>query len=106
MIFPEGTRSRPGQPLQAPHGTARIALESGAPVLPVTIRCQPLMLDKGRPWHDVPSRPGHFRLDVREPSPPAAWLPEAPTLPIAARRLTHAWPPRTHGPVGKRSTGR
>src|SRR3546814_10079232 len=38
MIFPEGTRSRPGQPLQAPHGTARIALESGAPVLPVTIR--------------------------------------------------------------------
>src|SRR3546814_19561457 len=65
MIFPEGTRSHPGQPLQAPHGTARIALESGAPVLPVTIRCQPLMLDKGRPWHDVPARPGPFRSEGR-----------------------------------------
>lgn len=91
MIFPEGTRSRPGQPLQAPHGTARIALESGAPVLPVTIRCEPLMLDKGRPWHDVPVRPGHFRIDVGEPYQTDAWLREAPSLTIAARRLTQAW---------------
>src|SRR3546814_16316146 len=31
MIFSEGTLSYPGPPLQAPHGTARIAIESGAP---------------------------------------------------------------------------
>src|SRR3546814_7652200 len=86
-MLPEGTRSHPGQPLQAPHGTARIALESGAPVLPVTIRCQPMMLDKGRPWHDVPSRPGNFRIDVSDPYRTDAWLRAAPPMTIAARRL-------------------
>lgn len=91
MIFPEGTRSRPGQPLQAPHGAARVALEAGAPVLPVTIRCEPLMLDKGRPWHDVPARPGHFRIVVGEPSPVDHYLRDAPSLTIAARRLTRDW---------------
>lgn len=37
LIFPEGTRTRPG-PLGRPHrGVGRLALESGAPVVPVAI---------------------------------------------------------------------
>jgi 1-acyl-sn-glycerol-3-phosphate acyltransferase len=37
MIFPEGTRTRPG-PLGRPRrGVGRLALESGAPVIPVAI---------------------------------------------------------------------
>jgi len=37
LIFPEGTRTRPG-PLAAPkRGVGRLALESGAPVVPVAI---------------------------------------------------------------------
>ncbi|WP_051278018.1 lysophospholipid acyltransferase family protein [Solimonas flava] len=91
LIFPEGTRSRPGQPPQIPHGAARIALESGAPILPVTITCEPLMLDKGRPWHDVPARPGHFRIVVGEPYTADAIRAEAPTLTIAAKRLSQHW---------------
>ncbi|MEI6446983.1 MAG: 1-acyl-sn-glycerol-3-phosphate acyltransferase [Actinomycetes bacterium] len=37
LIFPEGTRVRPG-PLAAPRrGVARLALEAGAPIVPVTV---------------------------------------------------------------------
>ena len=37
LIFPEGTRTRPG-PLGEPHrGVGRLAIETGAPVIPVAI---------------------------------------------------------------------
>jgi len=97
MIFPEGTRSRPGEPLQIPHATARIAVESGAPILPVTIRCTPLMLNKGRPWHDVPPRPGHFVIEVGDPYYAHEVVGDAPSTTIAARRLSHEWVRRFGG---------
>jgi glycerol-3-phosphate dehydrogenase (NAD(P)+) len=37
LIFPEGTRTRPGPLGQPRRGVARLALESGAPVVPVAI---------------------------------------------------------------------
>jgi len=38
VIFPEGTRSRSG-PLRAPRrGVGRLALESGAPVVPIAVK--------------------------------------------------------------------
>lgn len=94
MIFPEGTRSVPGAPIQIPHGAARIALGAGAPVLPVSIRCTPLMLEKGRPWHDVPPRPGHFVIEVGEPYSVQPYLDDAPSVTIAARRLSRDWAQR------------
>lgn len=91
LLFPEGTRSVPGQPIHIPHGTARIALESGAPVLPVTIRCEPIMLSKHVPWHRVPVRPGHFRIEVGDPVDVSGYLHDAPSMAIAARRLSRDW---------------
>jgi 1-acyl-sn-glycerol-3-phosphate acyltransferase len=91
MIFPEGTRSVPGQPIHIPHGTARIALEAGVPVLPVTIRCEPIMLSKHVPWHRVPERPGHYRIVVGEAVDVSRYLREAPSTAIAARRLSQDW---------------
>ncbi|HUP91538.1 MAG TPA: lysophospholipid acyltransferase family protein [Solimonas sp.] len=91
MIFPEGTRSRPGEPIRIPHGTARIALESGAPILPVTIACSPLMLNKHVPFWRVPPRPGHWTITVGEAYSPAPFLAAAPSMAIAARRLSRHW---------------
>ncbi|WP_348820283.1 lysophospholipid acyltransferase family protein [Fontimonas sp. SYSU GA230001] len=91
LIFPEGTRSVPGRPIHIPHGTARIALEAGVPVLPVTIRCEPIMLSKHVPWHRVPERPGHYRIEVGEPADVRHYLREAPNTAIAARRLSQDW---------------
>src|SRR3954454_16373548 len=37
LIFPEGTRVRPGPPGPAKRGVGRLALETGAPVVPVAV---------------------------------------------------------------------
>ncbi len=37
LIFPEGTRVRPGPPGNAKRGVGRLALETGAPVVPVAV---------------------------------------------------------------------
>ncbi len=92
LVFPEGTRSVPGQPIHMTHGAARIALEANADILPVTITCEPLMLNKGVPWYRVPPSPGHFILDAGEAYSAAPFLAGAGgSVTIAARRLTHHW---------------
>lgn len=91
MLFPEGTRTRPGQPIHIPHGTARIALEVRAEILPVTIHCDPPMLAKNVPFWKVPPRPGHYTITVGEPYSAAPFLDAAPSMAIAARRLSRHW---------------
>ncbi|NLZ27705.1 MAG: 1-acyl-sn-glycerol-3-phosphate acyltransferase [Firmicutes bacterium] len=53
-LFPEGTRSRSGQLLEAFNGPAFIILKSGAPVLPVAIKgpyrfFRPIRINIGKP---------------------------------------------------------
>lgn len=88
IIFPEGTRSVPGQALRFLRGTAHIALQSDCTILPITILCDPPVLTKSAPWYKLPSRPFHFRLEVL-PAFPAHDLVRPNLEPsIAARRLT------------------
>ena len=92
LVFPEGTRSVPGQPIRMTHGAARIALESGAPILPVSIRCEPVTLTKGLPWYRVSSRRAQFTIAVGDAYSAERFLVEAgASASVAARRLTHHW---------------
>ena len=75
VVFPEGTRT----PSDAPsrkirRGAAQIALHAGVPILPVLIGCDPPVLAKGQPWHDVADRTIVWTLRVLEeiPSPAPA----------------------------------
>jgi 1-acyl-sn-glycerol-3-phosphate acyltransferase len=89
IIFPEGTRSRPGEPLQLQRGAAQLALRSGSAVTPVRIRCEPLGLTKGRPWWKTHDRPMHLTLEVGEDVTVQPFLDAAHgEFPLAARRLT------------------
>lgn len=89
IIFPEGTRSRPGEPLQMQRGAAQIAIRAGCDVTPITIRCEPLGLSKGRPWWKVAAVPLHFTLRVGEDITVAPFLERALGEPgLAARHLT------------------
>jgi 1-acyl-sn-glycerol-3-phosphate acyltransferase len=88
IIFPEGTRSMPGRPLTMQRGAARIALAANAEILPVTIVCHPLMLNKGAPWYKVPPRPGHWQLLVGEPLRATDYVSAGVSEALAARRLT------------------
>lgn len=70
IIFPEGTRTRPGvdlNPLQ--RGFANIALAANADLLPVTIKCNHITLKKGTPWYDIPPSQIVFDMDIGKSVP-------------------------------------
>lgn len=66
IVFPEGTRSRPGTMPRFHRGFANIATLTGAEILPVVITCDPPTLTKGEPWWVVPARRPTFRVAVGE----------------------------------------
>jgi 1-acyl-sn-glycerol-3-phosphate acyltransferase len=92
LVFPEGTRTVPGQPIRMGHGAARMALEAGATILPVSIAVNPPHLFKHEPWWRPPVTCPHYVLTVGEPYPAARFLQEAGGVaPAAARRLSRHW---------------
>jgi 1-acyl-sn-glycerol-3-phosphate acyltransferase len=86
IIFPEGTRSVPGVKPVLRRGFAHLATLTEAPILPVTITCDPPTLVKGEPWWRIPSRAPLFRLVVGAPIRPAEFLLNANRT-LAARRI-------------------
>lgn len=92
LIFPEGTRTVPGQPIRMAHGAARVAVEARATILPVGIRVTPPHLFKHEPWWRPPVRRPHYVLTVGNPYPAERFLEEAGGVPsVAARRLSRQW---------------
>lgn len=88
LVFPEGTRTVPGQPLRMQRGAAHIALAADAELLPVTISCDPPTLFKGNPWWRVPARRFHLQVNVGVPVAAASFRREGEAASRAARRLT------------------
>lgn len=90
LLFPEGTRTQPGEPCRFHRGAAHLALRSRARILPILVTCEPPLLAKGHRWFEIPrvSCDYHFRavapLDL--PWPGFIDLP----LSQAAREVT-AW---------------
>lgn len=74
VIFPEGTRTVPGQPLKLQRGAAYIALRGGFDIVPVRISCVPSTLGKGRKWYRVPARRFHLQVEIGEDLPVAPFL--------------------------------
>jgi 1-acyl-sn-glycerol-3-phosphate acyltransferase len=69
ILFPEGTRTTPGNAVRLRRGGANIALRTGTPVTPVIITCTPATLTKGEPWYHIPARRIHMELRVMEDVP-------------------------------------
>lgn len=89
LLFPEGTRSPRGGLGRFQRGAARIAVDSGCPLVPVVITCHPPTLMKGQRWYDVPDRPADLTIRVEAAiAPPPADGMAQPAL--VARRLTDA----------------
>jgi 1-acyl-sn-glycerol-3-phosphate acyltransferase len=55
IIFPEGTRSKPGKKLKFQRGAANIALRCQAKIAHVMIHVSPTTLTKSEPWYNVPA---------------------------------------------------
>lgn len=68
IVFPEGTRSRPGMPVRFRRGFAHIATLLGADIQMAFISCKPPMLGKGEKWWAIPARRPQFLIS------PAGWI--------------------------------
>jgi 1-acyl-sn-glycerol-3-phosphate acyltransferase len=89
LIFPEGTRSVPGQPLAFQRGAARIALRSGCEIVRVVITCEPPVWAKGFRLSEIARR--SFRIKLKAESPvklTELGVSGGEAEPLAARRLT------------------
>lgn len=72
LIFPEGTRSRDGKLQRFRRGGFFLALETGAPILPVTIKGTFELMPKGQLY----SRLGKVRVEFLEPVPVTGYARE------------------------------
>ncbi len=88
LVFPEGTRSVPGRPLELKRGAAQIALASRADILPVSIVCDTPFLTKDSVWYRVPARRPHYTIRIEASMPADRYLPPDVPHAAAARRLT------------------
>ena len=64
IIFPEGTRSPPGQLHPFHRGASNIALMSGKNIAPIVISCQPQTLLKHQRWYEIAPSPPHYVIAV------------------------------------------
>jgi 1-acyl-sn-glycerol-3-phosphate acyltransferase len=85
LMFPEGTRTVPGQPLNMQRGAANVALRGARVLTPVYISCDPPTLSKNLPWYRIPPRRPKWTLRVGEDIDLGAY--RGSPLPIASRRL-------------------
>jgi 1-acyl-sn-glycerol-3-phosphate acyltransferase len=86
IIFPEGTRTTPGQPRQFLRGFANIATLLEAQIQLVSITCDPPTLIKGERWWMIPPRRPVFRIHVGERIDAKGWL-GCDHRSLAARKL-------------------
>jgi 1-acyl-sn-glycerol-3-phosphate acyltransferase len=67
LVFPEGTRSRPGEPVRFHLAAATMAVRAGVACLPVVIRCDPPATAKQARWYEIaPERPSHT-VEIQAP---------------------------------------
>jgi 1-acyl-sn-glycerol-3-phosphate acyltransferase len=77
ILFPEGTRTVPGRPLNFKAGAAAIAVRANIDCLPIVITCTPTTLTKAERWYQVPTRRVFFSLKVQPPISAGETLAEA-----------------------------
>ena len=86
IIFPEGTRTRPGHAPAFHRGAAAIALRGAKIITPVVIKVSPTTLTKAEPWYRIPKCRVHFSLRVGADIEPQAFAAVGPA-PQASRKL-------------------
>lgn len=88
IIFPEGTRTKPGQPMVFHRGPSNLALSAGMAITPVVIRCEPATLLKNQHWYEVSAQPPHYTISVMPDFATVQYMADGQMQSMAARQLT------------------
>ncbi len=90
IVFPEATRSVPGEALRLQRGAANIALAADASLKIVHFTCDPVLLARGVPWYRVPERRPCLAARVGASVRARDFLGAGELRSVAARHLTQA----------------
>lgn len=88
LIFPEGTRTVPGQPITLKRGAANIAVRTQSDLRIVHIHCNPTTLTKGEKWYEIPATKPKILVQVREKVNISQFVIGESSDAIVARHLT------------------
>lgn len=89
LIFPEGTRTNPGQAIKLQRGAAQIALRSEADIRIIHIECVPPLLTKRCKWYRPPRVKPTFNIVIQDKIMVKSRVLEKDfSLSIQARHLT------------------
>jgi 1-acyl-sn-glycerol-3-phosphate acyltransferase len=89
LIFPEGTRTTPGQEMHLQRGAANIALRCNVNIRVVHIYCDQPMLTKQGKWYNIPRLKPVFTVTIQDKISVKNFISDGDvSLAIAARRLT------------------
>ncbi|HEX5792882.1 MAG TPA: lysophospholipid acyltransferase family protein [Rheinheimera sp.] len=88
IIFPEGTRSKPGSQLSFQRGAANIALRANRGYLALYIRCQPSTLTKQEQWYQVPASKPTLSIRYLRHIQLTDYVQRSQSPALAARQLT------------------
>ncbi|PHM69831.1 lysophospholipid acyltransferase family protein [Xenorhabdus kozodoii] len=66
LIFPEGTRTTPGQPISLQRGAANIAVRCECDLRIIHITCSQKMLDKKSKWYQIPPKKPIYTITIGE----------------------------------------
>jgi 1-acyl-sn-glycerol-3-phosphate acyltransferase len=86
IVFPEGTRTTPGQDLMLHRGAATLAIKGAQILTPVVITVSPTTLTKNEKWYKIPPQPFVMTLRVCADVDLTLYR-NLSSDPIAARRL-------------------
>lgn len=90
IVFPEATRSVPGEPLKLHRGAATIALDSDVMLEIVRFSCEPVFLSKTQAWYLIPDRRPCLAARVGASVRARDFQGGGVNRNVAARRLTEA----------------
>ncbi|NKF49973.1 1-acyl-sn-glycerol-3-phosphate acyltransferase [Shewanella sp. WXL01] len=88
LIFPEGSRTVPGESVKCQRGAAHLAVRCDTDIQTVRIHCSPIALYKGSAWYQMPASPMKFTIEVDQPISIMPIIEGSPAPATAARRLT------------------
>lgn len=88
VVFPEATRTVPGQPMQLRRGAARVALAAKTQMQMVHISCDPPTLTKAEHWFEIPPRRPCLQMKVGDRLDIGAFAADGEEPSMASRRLT------------------
>jgi len=86
IVFPEGTRTKPGCAPVFHRGAAAIAVRGARMMTPVFISVVPTTLTKAEPWYRIPDRRINVHIRVGEDIAMDSYTADT-AAPIASRRL-------------------